>query len=92
MGPAYHTFLMQGTDEVFLIYQPSFHLARHRRQLILRVKLTQKDMKVYSRVKSANLQNQILLKTSEMVCMDQILGDFNRGQATFRGTLYTESE
>ncbi|KAK2753458.1 hypothetical protein FQN54_007848 [Arachnomyces sp. PD_36] len=92
MGPSYHNFLMQGTDEVYLVYLPSFHLARHRRQLILRVKLSEQDMKVYTRIKNANLQNQILLKTSQTVCLDQVLEDFKGGKSTFLGTLYTESE
>lgn len=88
MGPAYHTFLMHGTNEVFLVYQPSFHLARHRRQLILRVHLYEEDMKIYTRIKNANLQDQILLKSSEKVCLDEILDE----KRFFKCTLYTDSE
>lgn len=83
---------MQGTDEVFLVYQPSFHLARHRRQLIIRAKLPEKDMKIYTRIKKTNFREQILLKTSQQLCLTDILDDSKTGETCFFGTLYTESE
>ncbi|TFK24917.1 hypothetical protein FA15DRAFT_704219 [Coprinopsis marcescibilis] len=37
ISPQKHTFLMQGTDRLFLAYRPLFHKANSRQQLILEV-------------------------------------------------------
>lgn len=53
---------MQGADDIFLLYQPCFQEAKHRRQLILRVRLGPEDLEKYMRAKGSN--EVVIIKTS----------------------------
>ncbi|KAL9616077.1 MAG: hypothetical protein Q9160_009012 [Pyrenula sp. 1 TL-2023] len=46
-SPTEHQFLLQGTDKVYLIHIPMFHLEKHRHQLIIEVELADDVRKIY---------------------------------------------
>jgi len=46
--PDYHSFWTHGTDSVFLSYRSMFHIAKHRRQIILAVELDTLGSWVYA--------------------------------------------
>lgn len=56
-------FLMQGTDEVFLVLQTSFHYATLRQQVIVTATLDDKLMDKYVSLKKENPENAIMLES-----------------------------
>ncbi|PGH00702.1 hypothetical protein AJ79_08122 [Helicocarpus griseus UAMH5409] len=91
-GPAVHNFLIQGTDKVFLVYQPSFHLAKHRRQAILAAELPKEDMDVYRQVKNTSAEDPIFLRTVKEVNIHDLLDKVKSGtQVQIRGTVYNSN-
>ncbi|KAF7588521.1 hypothetical protein BBP40_005548 [Aspergillus hancockii] len=89
-GPAIHRFLMQGTDQVFLAYQPSFHIGKHRQQIILAVELEDQAKSDYIEVRESNHEDPIFLKSSEEIDLQQVVVQCSQGRpASFKGTIYT---
>ncbi|KAK3347118.1 pyridoxal-dependent decarboxylase domain protein [Lasiosphaeria hispida] len=64
--PDYHSFLIHGTDKIFLSYRSMFHVAKHRRQIILAVEFDEAGAKAYRELKG-NTEEEIVLKTSEKI-------------------------
>ncbi|KAB8237316.1 hypothetical protein ETB97_007633 [Aspergillus alliaceus] len=89
-GPAIHRFIMQGTDQVFLAYQPSFHMGKHRQQIILAVELEDHAKSDYIEVRESNPEDPILLKSSLEVDIQDLVNECSHGRpASFKGTIYT---
>jgi hypothetical protein len=89
-GPAIHRFLIQGTDQVFLAYQPSFHIGKHRQQIILAVELDDQAKSDYTDVRESNPEDPIFLKSSEEIDLQQVVSQCSKGHpASFKGTIYT---
>lgn len=88
-GPAVHNFLVQGTDRIFLAYQPSFHLAKYRRQLILSAEFGQEDMEIYRTVKKTSSRDAIILRTVKEIQLEEVLDKVNAGEIVeIQGTVY----
>ncbi|GMF67666.1 unnamed protein product [Aspergillus oryzae] len=89
-GSAIHRFVMQGTDEIFLAYQPSFHLGKHRQQIILAVELEDHAKSDYIEIRESNPQDPIFLKSSVEIDLQQVVSECERGSpVSFNGTIYT---
>ena len=54
MTSAQLTLLMHGTDRVFLVNHPRFHLARYRHQFIAEARLDARAMDAYKEKKKQN--------------------------------------
>lgn len=57
------SFLMHGTERVFLVHFPMFHLARQRHQFIASVELSSEAMKVYKETKEKSPNATFVLNT-----------------------------
>ncbi|KAE8336641.1 hypothetical protein BDV24DRAFT_168073 [Aspergillus arachidicola] len=85
-GPAIHRFVMQGTDEIFLVYQPSFHLGKHRQPIILAVELEDHAKSDYIEIRESNPQDPIFLKSSVEIGLQQVVSECERGSpVSFNG-------
>ncbi|KAK3363700.1 hypothetical protein B0T25DRAFT_513661 [Lasiosphaeria hispida] len=65
-APDYHSFLIHGTDKIFLSHQSMFHIAKHRRQIILGVEFDEASTKAYGELEG-NTKEEITLKTSDKI-------------------------
>lgn len=75
---------MQGIENIYLVHFPMFHVAKHRRQLILAVDLPAKTKEAYISLKNANPIESITFVTATKVKLDSIIaqgGEF-RGSIT----------
>lgn len=71
--PAYHGFVMQGTDTLYLAYLPMLNVGRHRQQLVVTAKLPQDAMEVYIKARADNPRETFTLHTSKMMLLQDIL-------------------
>ncbi|KAK1446929.1 hypothetical protein CCUS01_02488 [Colletotrichum cuscutae] len=62
-APDFHSFLIQGTEEIFLIHLPMFHVANHRQQLIVNASFDEKSKAKYIALKKSNPTEPMLLVT-----------------------------
>jgi hypothetical protein len=74
---------MQGIESIYLVHFPMFHVAKHRRQLILAVDLPAKAKEAYISLKNANPTEPIIFVTATKVKLDSIIAQ--GGQ--FRGSI-----
>ncbi|KAE8354962.1 pyridoxal phosphate-dependent transferase [Aspergillus coremiiformis] len=89
-GPAIHRFIVHGTDQIFLAYQPSFHLGKHRQQIILAVELEQQAKEEYIEVRQSNPEEPVFLKSSVEIDLQKVVSECNQGHhVSFKGTIYT---
>jgi hypothetical protein len=71
--PDMHSFIMQGTDKLHLVYLPMFNMANHRHQLIITGDIPSAKMEEYRNVRTA-LPNQFFtLGTAEATTLGDIL-------------------
>lgn len=71
------------------MYQPSFHLAKHRRQVILAAELPKEVMEVYRQVKRTSTEDAIYLRTVKEVDLGELLNSVKAGeQVEVLGTVY----
>ncbi|KAE8147892.1 pyridoxal-dependent decarboxylase conserved domain protein [Aspergillus avenaceus] len=76
-NPEYQNFLIQGIKDpshVYLVYRPSFQLARSRRQLIFKVCLEGSSVDIYKAVKD-QAKTPIFLQTTQKFCLEDILNN-----------------
>ncbi|XRM42698.1 hypothetical protein ABZX51_005909 [Aspergillus tubingensis] len=65
------SFIMQGTDEVFLVYQPSFHEATKKEQIIVTADIWHKDD--YVSLKRSGKYKQITLESHHNINLEKKL-------------------
>jgi len=70
---AIHSFVMQGTKDLFLTYLPMFNWGSYRQQLILSVKLPSEIMEAYVRAQRENPEAVFTLHTSSEELLSSIL-------------------
>ncbi|KAF2762538.1 PLP-dependent transferase [Pseudovirgaria hyperparasitica] len=85
----FHKFLMQGTEQVYLIHLPMFHVANHRQQLIVSVELDEKSKAMYRSLKQHNPTEPMILVTQTKVELPDIVSSERGG--TFVGQIRTEA-
>ena len=71
--PDYHTFLMQGTEDVYFVHFPMFYVAKHRRQLIMAVDLPDAVKQDYTSLLKANPAETFTFVTSKRANLDDIV-------------------
>ncbi|KAK0750709.1 hypothetical protein B0T18DRAFT_386951 [Schizothecium vesticola] len=90
-SPDYHSFLMHGTDPVFLMYRPMFDIAKHSHQIIAAVELDEAGGKAYRALKG-NTEEAIILKSSDKIDLEGLLQGVASGKRTsFFANMITES-
>ncbi|EPQ51982.1 PLP-dependent transferase [Gloeophyllum trabeum ATCC 11539] len=72
VSPDRHTFLLQGTDPVYLVYLPMFEAANARKRAIVRAHLPKDIMDLYMGART-DPTKFFTLTTSESVTLDSIL-------------------
>lgn len=93
-SPDYHSFWTHGTsgEEIFLSYRSMFHIAKHRRQIILGVEFGDLGATVYRQLKR-NTDEQLVIKTSDKLDLAALLETVGRGgSAEFLGNLTTATK
>jgi hypothetical protein len=73
---------MQGIENIHLVHFPMFHVAKHRRQLILAVDLPAKAKEAYISLKNANPTESIAFVTATKVKLDDILAQGSQFQGS----------
>ena len=74
--------MLQGTDKVFIIHFPMFHLEKHRHQLIIEVELSHDAKKAYTEGKKADPTATFVLKTAEDVALGPLVSETKSFKAT----------
>lgn len=86
MAPDFHKFLIQGTEKIYLIHRPMFHVANHRQQLIMSAKFDERSETKYADMKNSNPSEPLILVTKRKVMLKDIA---ERG-GKFEGQITTE--
>lgn len=84
----FHSFLMQGTDKIYLIHMPMFHMANHRQQLIISVDLDEECKESYRALKTYNPNEPMMLVTQHKTFLQEIVESGQGGQ--FIGQIMTK--
>ncbi|KAL5504865.1 hypothetical protein ACEPAH_7528 [Sanghuangporus vaninii] len=71
--PGTHTFIVQGTDKLYLVHLPTFHMASGRRQIILTASLSVEDQQKYADAKAANPSAVVMLRNVDAMLLDDIV-------------------
>ncbi|KAJ0306665.1 hypothetical protein COL516b_004458 [Colletotrichum fioriniae] len=72
-APDFHSFLIQGTEEIYLIHLPMFHVANHRQQLIVNASFDEKSKAKYIALKKSNPTEPMLLVTQRKVMAKDVI-------------------
>ncbi|KAF4919982.1 putative L-tyrosine/L-aspartate decarboxylase [Colletotrichum viniferum] len=86
LAPDFHKFLIQGTEKIYLIHRPMFHVANHRQQLIMSAKFDDRSKAKYADMKNSNPSEPLILVTKRKVMLKDIA---ERG-GKFEGQIMTE--
>jgi glutamate/tyrosine decarboxylase-like PLP-dependent enzyme len=78
----FHNFLVQGTEKIYLIHLPMFHVANHRQQLIVSATLDSASLEKYRALKKANPSEPMILVTQHKTYLREIVE--TEGQFTAR--------
>lgn len=77
---------MHGTDEIFLLHFPMFHLARQRHQFIASVKVSSEAMETYKNTKQKSSNATFVLKTQHK----EHLADLVSNKKTFKASIHIQ--
>ncbi|KAK0123880.1 hypothetical protein ONS95_008875 [Cadophora gregata] len=83
-APTNHEFLLHGSDKLFILLVPSFHMANHRQQLIVEVDLDAKSKGEYLILKNASPNEQLTLVTQVPIILSKLLKPNSRFKAAVR--------
>ncbi|VUC26346.1 unnamed protein product [Clonostachys rosea] len=86
LGEDFHSFLIQGTEDPYLIHLPMFHVANHRQQLIVSVDFDNKSKDKYLSMRNSNLTEPMILVTQRKTFLQDIIRD----NGTFTGQIKTK--
>lgn len=73
---------MQGTDQVYILHFPMFHLEKHRHQLIIQIGLPDDVHKTYSEAKTKDSQRTFVLTTTENLDLASLVSQQKRFKAS----------
>ncbi|KAK5994151.1 L-tyrosine decarboxylase [Cladobotryum mycophilum] len=71
--PDKHSFVMQGFNQIYLVYLPMFYKANRRRQLILTVEFPLKVLKHYQKLRKENPEKVYIMETVNNHLLSDIL-------------------
>lgn len=84
VGVDKHVFLVHGTKKLYLLHFPQFHLANHRRQLIVSAKMPSEAMEKYVDAKNANPNETFILFTHQKEDLSALLSNKKPFEAVLR--------
>ncbi|KAI1269383.1 pyridoxal-dependent decarboxylase domain-containing protein [Xylariaceae sp. FL1019] len=73
LAPDFHSFLIQGTEKIYLIHLPMLHVANHRQQLIVSVEFDEKSKKKYIAMKKSHPTEPMILVTAQKTMLKDVV-------------------
>ncbi|CAG8594035.1 11224_t:CDS:2 [Dentiscutata erythropus] len=70
-----HLFVIQGTDEIYLVHLPIFQLETHRQQVIIKAEMSTKMMEKYKDFRKKDPSKMLILCYQENITIDQIAAE-----------------
>ncbi|KAI0407849.1 pyridoxal-dependent decarboxylase domain-containing protein [Xylaria palmicola] len=86
LAPDFHSFLIQGTENIYLIHLPMFHVANHRQQLIVSADFDQTSRDKYVAMKRSYPSEPMILVTQNKTMLRDVAE--NRGR--FKAQIMTK--
>ncbi|TGJ78751.1 hypothetical protein E0Z10_g10012 [Xylaria hypoxylon] len=86
LAPDFHSFLIQGTESIYLIHLPMFHVANHRQQLIVSVEFDESSKNKYVAMKTSNSSEPMILVTQNKTMLQDVVDNYGR----FKGQIMTK--
>ncbi|KAF9872470.1 pyridoxal-dependent decarboxylase domain protein [Colletotrichum karsti] len=86
LAPDFHNFLIQGTEKIYIIHLPMFHVANHRQQLIVSAEFDEESRRKYIAMKNANPWEPMILVTQHKV----MLRDVAEKEGGFKAQIMTK--
>lgn len=68
-----HSFLIQGTENIFLVHLPMFYVANHRQQLIVSAEFDEESKAKYISMRNSNPTEPMILVTQGKTFLQQIV-------------------
>ncbi|KAI1080418.1 hypothetical protein F5B20DRAFT_580451 [Whalleya microplaca] len=87
ISPDFYSFLTQGTEEIYLVHLPMFHVANHRQQLIVHADFDEKSKKKYISMKKAYPTEPMILVSQHKTMMRDII----EKHGSFKAQIMTKS-
>ncbi|KAI1419520.1 pyridoxal-dependent decarboxylase domain-containing protein [Xylaria sp. FL1777] len=81
LAPDFHSFLIQGTESIYLIHLPMFHVANHRQQLIISVEFENGSKDKYVAMKRSYPLEPMLLVTQNKTMLKDVVENHGRFKA-----------
>ncbi|KAJ2990730.1 hypothetical protein NUW58_g2807 [Xylaria curta] len=81
LAPDFHSFLIQGTETIYLIHLPMFHVANHRQQLIISVEFDKRSKDKYVAMKKSYPSEPMLLVTQNKTMLKEVAENHGRFKA-----------
>ncbi|GAW25934.1 putative pyridoxal-dependent decarboxylase domain protein [Rosellinia necatrix] len=73
LAPEFHKFLIQGTETIYLIHLPMFHVANYRQQLIVSVEFDQRSREKYVTMKKSYPSDPMILVTQHKTMLKDVV-------------------
>ncbi|KAI0455119.1 pyridoxal-dependent decarboxylase domain-containing protein [Xylaria acuta] len=81
LAPDFHNFLIQGTESIYLIHLPMFHVANHRQQLIVSVEFDKASKDKYVAMKKSYPSEPMILVTQNKTMLKEVVENNGRFKA-----------
>ncbi|KAI0970816.1 pyridoxal-dependent decarboxylase domain-containing protein [Xylaria arbuscula] len=81
LAPDFHNFLIQGTEQIYLIHLPMFHVANHRQQLIVSVEFDRASKEKYVAMKRSYPSEPMILVTQNKTMLKDVVDKHGRFKA-----------
>ncbi|KAI0517404.1 pyridoxal-dependent decarboxylase domain-containing protein [Xylaria bambusicola] len=81
LAPDFHNFLIQGTEVIYLIHLPMFHVANHRQQLIVSAKFDKASKQKYVAMKRSYPAEPMILVTQNKTFLKDVVDNCGRFKA-----------
>ncbi|KAI1351924.1 pyridoxal-dependent decarboxylase domain-containing protein [Xylaria sp. FL0043] len=81
LAPDFHSFLIQGTESLYLIHLPMFHVANHRQQLIVSAEFDKPSKDKYVAMKKSYPSEPMILVTQNKTMLKDVVDNNGRFKA-----------
>ncbi|KAI3338448.1 pyridoxal-dependent decarboxylase domain-containing protein [Ustulina deusta] len=81
LAPDFHNFLIQGTEPIYLIHLPMFHVANHRQQLIVSVEFDKGSKDKYVAMRRSYPSEPMILVTQNKTMLKDVVENNGRFKA-----------
>ncbi|KAI0466317.1 pyridoxal-dependent decarboxylase domain-containing protein [Xylaria cf. heliscus] len=73
LAPDFHSFLIQGTETIYVIHLPMFHVANHRQQVIVSVEFDEASKRKYVAMKNSYPSEPMILVTQNKTMLKEVV-------------------